>query len=65
MLFQVNYNEHEEQFFRSVMDAVENNLAVEQTPVEVPINIDIDDEVKDVGAKHRACSVKRGIFHLN
>ena len=66
MLLQVDYNEQEEQFFRCIINAVENNLSNEQNQSEVSIDIDFDTEEKNVGAKHREyslctiCTSRRG-----
>ena len=60
LLLQVDYNENEEQFFRCIMNAVETILSLEQSIVEVPVDIDTNIEEEEVVIKHRALTSKRG-----
>ena len=62
LLLQIDYNENEEHFFLSIMNAVEKNLTPGQSIVEVPVDIDTNIEEEEVVIKHRALTSKRGKF---
>lgn len=60
LLLQIDYNENEEHFFMSIMDAIEKNLLIEQSKIEVPVDIETNIEKEEVAVKHRALTSKRG-----
>ena len=56
----MDFNENEDQFFQSILDAIEKNLPIEQSIVEIPVNIEANAEEEKVVVKHRALTSKRG-----
>ena len=62
LLLQIDYNENEEHFFLSIMNAVEKNLTPGQSIVEVPVDIDTNIEEEEVVIKHQVLTSKRGKF---
>ena len=61
----MDFNENEEQFFKSILDAIEKNLPIEQLIVEMPVNIEANVDEEKAVVKHHALTSKRGKLNWN
>ena len=57
--FQVDYNENEDEYFLSIMNAIKKKLSVAQQHINVPVESPETAIEVNVGVKHRLAS-KRG-----
>lgn len=58
--FQVDYNENEDEYFLSIINAIKKKLSIAQLKINVPVESPVETAIEvNVGVKHRLAS-KRG-----